>query len=124
MTICPLISQKVEQEKKGLMSMGWLFFFFFCKVLDHFPLPVGQREKEALAREGLTDTGRRSGSFWHQPGRSHTRKLVKTETAREAGVREAQEVAKDRSRRSRPENKGENSGQGLSHREDTRGWRA
>lgn len=33
MTICPLVSLKVEQEKKGVVSTGWLLKSEkFCKV--------------------------------------------------------------------------------------------
>lgn len=50
MTICPLVSQKMEQEKKGLISTGWLSSKKgkFSKVLH---CQLGKRRQGSTARD-------------------------------------------------------------------------
>lgn len=50
MTICPLVSLKMEQEKKSLISTGWLSSKKgrFPKVLH---CQLGKRRQESAARD-------------------------------------------------------------------------
>ena len=62
MIICPLVSLKMEQEKEGLISTGWLSSKKgkFSKVLC---CHLGMRGRELLA-----DTGQGPGRLCYQAG--------------------------------------------------------
>lgn len=106
MTICPLVSLKMEQAKEGVVAPGWLSSRK-GKFSEGFRRRLGRQLRQGPSwwRQGRG----LAGSGTHQVAQqSHAKGLVGTGTPRETGARgSAWEAGKDRIGKPRPGTRGE-----------------